>query len=134
MYRDDYASPIWFYGNIELHFHDDETLYLIYSDYIETLEGGPSLHLNKWILSEPDKLTLEYVIHHLNLERVSFKLEHKTSSQGFVNTNIEIVASKVLLGFSPDENDGENIEEFIVRCKTEDSNKFKLAAISLSAR
>lgn len=37
MNTDTYESPIWVYGNIELHFNDDETLYLIYSDYIDTV-------------------------------------------------------------------------------------------------
>lgn len=54
-----YKHPIWRYGNIELHFHDDQTLFLIYSDYIDTLDGGKSLRLNKWILEEPEKLTME---------------------------------------------------------------------------
>jgi hypothetical protein len=74
--------PIWFYGNIELHFREDETLFLIYTDYIDTLEGGPSLILDKWILDEPANLRLECVIHHLNRERIGFKLEHGTDSQG----------------------------------------------------
>src|SRR5689334_18675877 len=54
-----YNDPIWRYGNIELHFRDDETLHLIYSDYIDTLDGGPSLRFDKWILNEPENLTLE---------------------------------------------------------------------------
>lgn len=134
VYRNSYASPIWFYGNVELHFHDDETLFLIYSDYIETLDGGPSLHLNKWILSEPEKLTLEYVIHYLNLERVNFNVVHKTLSQGFVSASIEIISSNVLLGFLPTENEEEDFEEYLVRCKTEDSNKFMLTLFNLTTR
>jgi hypothetical protein len=131
VYQNNYDAPIWRYGNIELHFRNDETLFLIYSDYIDTLEGGPSLHLDKWILNEPEKLTLEYVIRHLNKERVSFKLEHKTDSQGFVGTNIELLESKVLLGFAPEETE-EDIDEFLARCITEDSNTFKMVSFSLA--
>ena len=128
---DYYNNPIWVYGNIELHFGDDETLFLIYSDYIDTLEGGPSLHLDKWILNEPEKLTLEYVIHHLNKERINFKLEHRTFSQGFVITSIELLESKVKLGFEPEQEELE-IEDFLESCKTEDSNTFKLVSFSLT--
>lgn len=126
-----YKHPIWRYGNIELHFHDDQTLYLIYSDYIDTLDGGKSLRLNKWILNEPENLTLEYVIRHLNKEKVNFKLEHKTLFQGFVVANIELSESKVLLGFAPEETEND-IDEFLARCKTADSNTFKLVSFSLA--
>jgi hypothetical protein len=127
-YTSDY--PIWHYGNIELHFRDDETLFLLYCDYIHTLEGGPSLQLDKWILNEPANLELEYVIRHLNRERINFKLEHQTSSQGFVGTNIELLESKVLLGFAPEETE-DDIDEFLARCKTADSNTFKMVSFSL---
>jgi hypothetical protein len=126
-----YESQIWVYGNIELHFNDDETLYLIYSDYIDTLDGGDFLHLNKWILNEPEKLTLEYVIHYLNRERIGFKIEHDTLSQGFGSSVIEILVSKVSLGFAPIEGDQENIEDYLIRCRTEDSNQSILASFSL---
>lgn len=126
-----YDNPIWSYGNIELHFRDDETLFLMYTDCTDTLTGGTSLLLDKWILNEQEKLTLEYFIHHLNKERVSFKLEHKISSQGFVNVRLELLESKVQLGFAPEERD-DHIEAFLVRCKTEDSNTFKLFSFSLA--
>lgn len=129
--HNNYGDPIWRYGNIELHFRDDEMLFLIYSDYIDTLEGGPSLILDKWILNEPENLTLEFVIRHLNKERISFKLEHKTFSQGFVVASIELLESKVLLGFAPEETEND-IDEFLARCKTEDSNTFKLVSFSLA--
>ena len=128
--HDHYSNPIWFYGDIELHFGNDEKLFLIYSEYIDTLEGGPSLRLDKWILNEPEKLTLEYVIRHLNKERVSFKLEHKTDSQGFVDARLQMLESKVLLRFASQETE-DDINEFLARCKTEDSNTFKLTAFSL---
>lgn len=126
-----YKHPIWRYGNIELHFHDDQTLYLIYSDYIDTLEGGPSLFLEKWILNEPENLTLEYVIRHLNKERINFKLEYKTLFQGFVVASMELLASKVVLEFAPEETEND-IDEILAGCKTEDSNTFKMVSFSLA--
>ena len=46
------AHPIWQYGNIEFHFTQGQ-LTLIYSDYIDSLDGGKSLELHKWIFAEP---------------------------------------------------------------------------------
>jgi hypothetical protein len=126
-----YNDPIWCFGNIELHFRDDETLFLIFSDHIDTLEGGPSLLLDKWILNEPENLTLKYVIHHLNKERVSFKLEYKPLFQGFVVANLKLLESKVFLVFAPDE-EKEDIDEFLARCNTVDSNTFKLTSFNLA--
>ena len=131
VYRNNYESPIWHYGRIELHFHDDNRLFLIYTDHIDPLTAGKNIKLNKWILGEYEKLTLEYVIHHLNFERISFKLLHETLPQGFVSAGIELLDSKVLLGFAPDQSE-ENINEFLSNCKHADSNGFRLTSVSLS--
>jgi hypothetical protein len=40
VFQNNYEAPIWLYGNVELHFRNDETLFLIYSDYIDSLDGG----------------------------------------------------------------------------------------------
>jgi len=132
VYKDNYTSPIWFYGNIELHFQDDETLFLIYSDNIDELNGGQSLILDKWILSDPEKLTLENVISSLNKERIGFKLAHKTLTNGYSSASIHILLSSVSLSFAPTEKDEEEIEEYLSRCIVEDSNLFKLASFSLT--
>ena len=73
----EFEHNIWQYGNIELHFYEDE-LFLIFSDYLQVLSGGKSLELKKWILDTPDLLTLEYVISKLNEEKIDFtKVHHK---------------------------------------------------------
>ena len=131
MYKDNYNSPIWFYGNIEFHFHDDDTLFLIYSDYIDTLHGGQSLRLQKWIFDEPEKLTIENVTRHLTKERIAFKLEYGTLSNGYTSAAIEIIASKVKLSFALPENDEEDYEQYLLRLKSIDSNLFQLFSISL---
>lgn len=133
MYAESYHDPVWFYGNMELHFHDDETLSLIYSDYIDDLDGGESLQLEKWILNEPEKLTLEYVIHQLNKERIGFSLKHAMLSDGYCSTVIVFSESKVSLSFAPVEEDDEEYEKFLIRCKTANSNDFKLISFSLSS-
>ena len=44
------TSPIWRYGNIEFHFNKD-VLWMIYSDYVDDLQGGDKINLDKWILN-----------------------------------------------------------------------------------
>lgn len=127
----DYNAPIWVYGDIELHFNGEDKLFLIYSDYIDTLDGGNSLALDKWIFKEPEKLTLEYVIEHLNIERIGFKVVHRVFSLGFITSVIEILDSKISLGFEPAEYDNEDSEAYLLRSQTADPNKFKLVSFSL---
>ena len=131
-YQDNYNSPIWFYGNIEFHFHEDEKLFLIYSDYIDTLDGRQSLRLQKWIFDEPDKLTLDNVIRHLTKERVDFKIEYRTLSTGDTTAILEIIASHVNLSFALPENDDEGYEQYLQKLKDVDSNLFRLYSFSLT--
>jgi len=63
---------IWTYGNIELHFEKDE-LILIFSDDLRDLHGGKDLRVNRWILDDPAKLNLAYVLHTLNEEKIDYK-------------------------------------------------------------
>src|SRR5688500_4761400 len=79
-YKDNYNSPIWFYGDIEFHFNDDNELFLIYSDHIDTLNGGQNLRLHKWIFEKSEQLTIENVIRHLAKERIGYRLEYGTLS------------------------------------------------------
>lgn len=132
VYRNNDESPIWHYGNIELHFHDDNHLFLVHADHIDSLTGGEVIDLNKWIFDRPQMLTLEYVICHLNKERISFKLQHKLLPQGFVCVNIELLDSKVLLGFRPDESEYD-LKKLLDYFKIADSNEFKLESFSLSS-
>lgn len=93
-------NSIWTYGNIELHFNKENKLWMIFSDYINTLNGGDNLILEKWILEKPQKLTLLKVIEHLNKEHIDFeKRTEKTINQ----IKIKILKSHVELYFLPDE-------------------------------
>lgn len=131
IHKDNYDSPIWFYGNIEFHFYDNETLFLIYSDYMDTLTGGQSLRLRKWIFDEPEKLTIKNIIRHLAKERIAFELKYGTLSNGYVSAAIEITASKVKLSFTLAENDEEDYEQYLQRFKSADSNLFLLFSLGL---
>jgi len=67
-----FENDVWCYGDIELHFRKDSTLFLIFTNHIDSLEGGRSLSLNKWILNNPKYLALEKLLGHLVLERIDF--------------------------------------------------------------
>lgn len=130
-YSNNYEAPIWFYGNIELHFYDNDELFLIYCDHLDALDGGQSIRLNKWILEAPEKLTLAYVIEHLNRERIGFKIEHGSQSSGYSSARVTVLESGVTLSFALDEGDDEDYEDYLKRCKTEDSSTFTMFAFSL---
>ncbi len=84
---------IWRYGNLEFHF-DGDVLYQIYSDYINQLNAGEHIQLDKWILATPSKLTLLYVIEHLNNEKIEYK------KVNFLQTQVQLILqSGVILGF-----------------------------------
>jgi hypothetical protein len=121
--------PIWQYGNIKFHFTQDQ-LTLIYSDYIDTLDGGESLELYEWIFTEPRKLTLAYVTAQLNQQRISFTTKHQT--QGDTSgASLTILESNVTLGFAPAEHVDEPLSDLLERHRTEDSNLFRLCSLSL---
>jgi hypothetical protein len=71
----DYQAKIWLYGNIELHF-SGELLKFVFSDYIQSLDGGPSLMLRKWIFEKPELLTLSFVIERLLTDEIDFQILH----------------------------------------------------------
>lgn len=102
-YKEFSRYNIWCYGNIELHFNDD-ILWMIFSDYIGTLNGGNSIRINKWILSKPKKLNLLYTINQLNKENIDFKKITDKKLQ-FVTLHL---ASNVELSFHHQDNDTEN--------------------------
>lgn len=107
-------SPIWCYGNIEFHFHEDNTLFLIYSDYISTLDGGPNLALDKWLLEDYTQLTLLNVQSKLNEAQINY---HTRIGEGTVRL---LLKSGVELMFSNEE--AEDIKN---------PNRFHLSAFSL---
>lgn len=112
-------GSIWTYGNIELHFDAENRLFLIFSDYINTLTGGNNLILEKWILETPQELNLINVIKHLNKENIDFeKRIEKTLGQ----IKIKLLKSNVNLSF---------LSEEISELKIADPNNYILGAFSL---
>lgn len=59
------GSPIWRYGNFEFHFEDD-SLWMIFNDYLDAIDGGEALVLDPWIFRDV-RLTWELCA--INLKR-----------------------------------------------------------------
>ncbi|MEZ4886545.1 MAG: hypothetical protein R3E32_17540 [Chitinophagales bacterium] len=88
-------SNIWIYGNFEFHFVEDE-LYMIFNDYIDTMDGGKSLELKKWIFTNERSKTLIEIMQIFNKDCVDF--EKVGNSLGQVI--IRVMESDVCLTFS----------------------------------
>lgn len=94
--RDENAA-IWQYGNIELHF-DGPRLFLIFSDYLDELQGGESLAVDPWFLHRPERTTLLEVMRALNDERIDFT--KTTRGRGDSEYVTLVLASGVALQFN----------------------------------
>lgn len=70
------TSPIWRYGNIELHFNKD-LLHFIFTDYVDELDGGSNLHLEKWIFGEGRKTKMEDWVTVLNRNLKNYQVIHR---------------------------------------------------------
>jgi len=92
------TAAIWRFGNIELHFMDDR-LWMIFSDYIDTLNGGPKLALDKWVLNDSQNLTLGAMSQVLWKEKADYRLSHHA---GLEQIYIDIQSSHVRLTFLSD--------------------------------
>lgn len=70
------TSPIWRYGNIELHFNKD-LLHFIFTDYVDELDGGSNLHLKKWIFGEGRETKMEDWVNVLNRNVKDYHVIHR---------------------------------------------------------
>ena len=120
---------IWLYGNIELHFNKDK-LFMIFSDYINKLDGGNFLKLKKWFLKDSELLKLSDVIDHLNEKHIDFSKKKNHIVKSSVMLKLQ---SGVELSFHLDQRyDEENEEEFLKRCLNTNHNEFNLSSFHLS--
>jgi hypothetical protein len=123
-------SLVWRYGNIEFHFDDNDKLFLIFSDYIDTLDGGPNLRLHKWIFDKPKELTLANVVRQFAVERMSYKLEYGVLSNSYTSVAIYSLGSGVKLSFVQPESGDECYDQYLARLKGSDTNLFRLSSFS----
>ena len=47
--EDCFKSKIWRYGNFELHFYDNDELWIVFNDYLGEINGGKYLKITPWI-------------------------------------------------------------------------------------
>ena len=113
----------------------------IVADGCETTEKSAAPIPLKETVGTPDKiksavplLTIENVLRHLTKERIAFKLEYGTLSNGYTSAAIQIIASDVKLSFALPENDEEDYEQYLDRLKSADSNLFQLFSFSLMTK
>lgn len=125
-----FNDDIWYYGNIELHFNEDE-LFLIYSDYINDLDGGDSLELEKWVLEDTNKLKLSDIIHVFNEIHLNFCKKKDNIFHEMITLELD---SGVSLTFQLKEDPEESNDEFIERCKKTNQNEFQLSSFCLMRR
>lgn len=70
------TSNVWRYGNLEFHFYKD-ILYMIFTDYVESVDGGPKLDLDPWILKSDEPSFFMDWVQLLNRENRDFKAVQK---------------------------------------------------------
>lgn len=125
-----YKSNIWTYGNIELHFHEQE-LFLIFSDYIETLNGGSKLELNRWFLRDVSEINLVSVLEHLHRAHIDYR--KSSSSAGELCVFLDL-SSGVRLSFALQELENESSKEYAERSRSTNQNEFVMRSFSLMAQ
>ncbi|MHA4847644.1 hypothetical protein ACX0G7_25990 [Flavitalea antarctica] len=98
---------------------------------MDSLDGGDSLELERWIFSEPDKLSLSFVLEQLNIERINFSVDHPKFGP-LDRVKVTILKSGVQLGFSPVENQRNGDITPLYGQARNDSNMFRCDGFNLS--
>ena len=115
------TSTIWRYGDLEFYF-EGSFLVQIYTDYIESLDGGESLIIDKWILATPSLLTVDYFCQKLLKEGIDYQL--KISNNGILKqVSIRLIKASVHLIFHPTNISDEKTNNH--------PNQYRLSAFSL---
>ena len=84
---------------------------MIFSDYIDTLDGGNHIVLDKWILEKPEKLTLNHVIQTFNELKIDYSIHHKTA---WKQVKLKVFSSGVELSFAANDNQLQNINDYLL--------------------
>lgn len=111
-------ASIWRYGDIEFHFDKNE-LFLICTESFKNISGGKSLKIINWLDELSQIFTLEFIIKHLNSEKIDFELVNDKMLKNYVR--LTLLESGVKMTF---------IGEIKFRI-IKNRNRYRLAAISL---
>ena len=74
--EDPKTADIWQYVNLEFHFYKD-VLFMIFTDNVDTIDAGPKLQLDSWILKEGAPTYFSDWIFVLNREGLDFTVVQK---------------------------------------------------------
>lgn len=125
------TADFWKYGDIDFYFRGDH-LIQIFTDHINSLDGGENITIKKWILDEPKNLSLQFVIQNLIREQISFVVMHH-SLEYHSQISLGLVKSCVHLNFQPIDSEVSN--RFDILDKTDkkriDPNTYELCSITL---
>ena len=74
-------AAVWKYGDIEFYFDNSNTLWMIFTDHVETLNGGNAIDLDPWVVS--GSLTVKQALRDLEdagmpCERIDWKFDDST--------------------------------------------------------
>ena len=64
-------SNIWYYGNFELHFKEDQ-LFMMFTDHINSIDGGATFKVDTWIIGKPEENRLINFMVVLIREKIDF--------------------------------------------------------------
>ena len=112
-------TPIWRYGNFELHFDEKQQVRCIFNDYVPHLDGGESIQITDWWIIEPEvnSPTVLQALKSLNTLNLDFE---KVTGQ-FDNVTFRLQSGVRLIFHPPEE------------LSPKDVNQYTLTAITKSA-
>lgn len=113
-------DPVWLYGNFELHFQD-ENLFMIFNDYVDSLDGGLILEIDPWIFKPDQKIRISDFINSLIAEKIDFTKTTNIVDQVILSG----IGTDIQITFDRTENQDEEL------MKIEDREKYKAAQKNL---
>ena len=116
----------WLYGDFEFYFTDNQ-LMQISTPHIQTLDGGKSIQVKKWIFENPENLTLQYVMAQFAKEGIGFTYRYD-ERRALYQGSLGLLDKGIHLIFQP-ENNGEEIDRKLI-----DPNSFPLQTVILTER
>lgn len=81
------GMSIWSYGSLEFHF-TDETLFLIWCDWLEHINQSDKFSLDLWVLDDLDKLKFPYFCSILNGLQIDYTIRESRYSDMKLPDNV----------------------------------------------
>jgi hypothetical protein len=125
------SARLWRYGNIEFHF-ENHILTQIFTNCIDTIDGGEHIELDKWIFEAPEQLTVEFVTKHLTENRIDFWTKNKMTAF-MCQTSIWLTKSNVYLNFQPIQSKNTDFETWHNKImKSINPNEYRLSSFTIA--